>query len=79
MRRLFTKLLKLSVIVLTSICSTVALAGGPPKLTDLGPQPFQIVLSAEWSDDNGNLSSLTAASDPFVLEEEKTALLHYVA
>ena len=69
------KLLKLSVIALTSICSTVALGAGPPKLTDLGPQPFQIVLSATWAED----AWYDAESDTFVIDEEKTALLQYVA
>ncbi|MFC1796149.1 hypothetical protein ACFL1V_03535 [Pseudomonadota bacterium] len=52
-------------------------AGGPPKITEILPQPFQIILSAIW--EGGNLNSLTTISDPFVIEEEKTALLQYVS
>lgn len=69
------KLLKLSVIALTSICATVASGAGPPKLTDLGPQPSQIVLSATWEVDQ----RYGADSDTFVIDEDKTALLQYVA
>jgi hypothetical protein len=66
-------------VVLLILPFRSASAAGPPKVADLLPQHFQITISASWNDLLGNQSNLDTASEPFVIEEGKTALLNYVA
>ena len=65
------KRLAILAIALPFVSVSVA---GPPKVTDLLPEPFQLVLSATWEASSG----YNAVSDTYVIDEEKTARLEYV-
>ena len=64
------------IILLTLVTLPIAavLAGDIAKLTDLRPQPFQILFTSTWETAGGHVGT----TDTFVIDEDKTAVLEYV-
>jgi hypothetical protein len=69
-------MLKRIVVILSLICIPFisASAAGPPKIEKVLPHPFQAVISAAMIN-----QSFGAFSDPFMVEDGKTAVIEYIS